>query len=95
MMRDAQKSKRNLSYVYLTFTSYVYHFILYNTIFYNKSKRKNVKLHDTTHENCFHDLSYRVCIRRIYVYLSSHVGNSVIFRKHEKRLPGGSTWLLR
>jgi hypothetical protein len=93
-MIRTQKSKRNLSYVYLTFTSYVYHFILYNTIFHNKSKRKNVKLHDTSHENCNHDLCLRGGIMKIYVYLSNHVGNSVNFGKQKKRLPGGSTWHL-
>ena len=90
MMRDAQKSKRKLSYVYLTFTIHVYHFILYNIIFYNKCKRKNVKLHDTLHGECHgHDLSIGG-IMRSYVYLSNHVGNTVNFGKHEKRLPGGS-----
>ena len=54
-MIRTQKSKRNLSYVYLTFTSYVYHFILYNTIFFIKVNVTNVKRH-TIHER-MHDLS--------------------------------------
>ena len=56
MIGHAQKSKRNFSNVYLTFITYIYHFILYNTIYFNKVNLVNVR-HVTLHGNCDHDLS--------------------------------------